>query len=115
MDLKLEKGFSDTIPVYLDKEGNVSKSRSSVITKEDFENLQRYSKKLIKEISLEIMNGGIDKRPFYMNKKTGCDYCEYKSICGFDVNNGDKFNYISSFDKNYVLDIIKEEVKSDDK
>ena len=35
MDTKLEKGFSNTIPVYLDKEGNVSKNRSSAISKKD--------------------------------------------------------------------------------
>ena len=45
-----------------------------------------------------------------MNKKTGCDYCKYKSICGFDINNNENnYNYISSYDKDYVLDMIKEE------
>lgn len=110
MDTRLEKGFSDTIPVYLDKEGNISKNRSSAISKKDFENLQRYSKKIIKEISTEIINGNIPIKPFYMNKKTGCDYCKYKSICGFDINNNENnYNYISSYDKDYVLDMIKEE------
>ena len=45
MDTKLEKGFSDTIPVYVDKDESVNNSRSSTISKEKFESLQKYAKK----------------------------------------------------------------------
>lgn len=109
MDSKLEKGFSDTIPVYIDKDGNISNTRSSTISKEKFESLQKYAKKIIKEISSEILDGNIDIKPYYLNKKTGCDYCEYKSICGFNINNKEnEYNYISSYDKDYLLDLIEE-------
>lgn len=114
MDTKLEKGFSDTIPVYLDKDGNLSNTRSSVISREKFESLQKYAKKIVKEISSDIMAGKIDIKPYYMNKKTGCDFCEYKSICGFDINNNEnEYNYISSYDKDYLLDLIEERKKDD--
>ena len=114
MDTKLEKGFSDTIPVYVDKEESINNSRSSTISREKFESLQKYAKKIIKEISSEILDGNIDIKPYYLNKKTGCDYCEYKSICGFNINNKDNnYNYINSYDKDYLLDLIEEEKENE--
>lgn len=114
MDTKLEKGFSDTIPVYIDKDESVNNYRSSTISKEKFESLQKYAKKIIKEISSEILDGNIDIKPYYLNKKTGCDYCEYKSICGFNINNkGNEYNYIHSYDKEYLLDLIEEEKENE--
>ena len=115
MDSKLEKGFSDTIPVYIDKDGNISNTRSSTISKEKFESLQKYAKKIIKEISSEILEGNIDIKPYYLNKKTGCDYCDYKSICGFNINNKEnEYNYISSYDKDYLLDLIEDNKRKED-
>lgn len=101
--------FSNNIPVYLDKEGNISNSRSSVLDREKFERLQRYTKHIIAEISNEIFNGNINMYPFYMNKKTQCDYCEYKSICNFNSKfKGNKYNYISNMSKEEILAQIKE-------
>jgi len=108
MDTKLETGQSDSIPAYIDKEGNISSKKSSVISKEKFESLQRYSKKIIKEISSEIMDGNISIKPYYLNKRTGCDYCPYKSVCDFDVNNKDNnYKYIKTYDKEYILDMLE--------
>ena len=94
MDKKLESGQSSIIPAYIDKEGNLGKS-SNAITKEQFEDLQEYTKKIIKEISEEILDGNIDIKPSYIlkNKKTPCDYCEYKSICQFKSGQNN-YNYI---------------------
>lgn len=49
MDKELEKGSSNTIPVYLDKDGNISQKRSSVVTEQQFKDLQVTIKKLIKK------------------------------------------------------------------
>ena len=39
-----------------------------------------------------------------------CDYCKYKSICGFDTGNpNNHYNYISEMEKNAVLEMIAEE------
>ena len=111
MDKKLENGASDSVPVYLDKEGNISNSKSSTVTKEQFNLLQKYVKKTIKEISKELYDGNIDLKPYFnlKNKKTPCDYCEYKAVCQFDTSLcGNKYNYIGNLDKNLILDMIKE-------
>ena len=110
MDGKIENGsYSDYLPIYLDKQGNISKSKSSVLEKDKFEKLQKYIKRLIKDISKEILKGKIDIKPFYLNKKSPCDYCEYKSICNFDTHiPGNSYNYINSKKVNKILDEIWE-------
>ena len=75
---------SKIIPAYLDKEGNLSPKKSSIATKEEFEKLQKYVNKTIKEIADEILNGNIALKPYYKNKKTPCEYCTYKNMCGFN-------------------------------
>ena len=75
---------SKIIPAYMDKDGNLSSKKSSSLTKEEFDKLQNYVNKTIKEISNEILNGNINLKPYYKTKKTPCEFCDYKNICGFD-------------------------------
>ncbi len=115
MDGKVQNSsYSEYLPIYLDKEGNISKSRSSVLEKEKFEKLQKYIKRLIKDISKEILKGKIDIKPYYLNKKTPCDYCEYKSICNFDTHlSNNTYNFISTKNTNKILErIFEEDVKT---
>lgn len=81
MDTNLLDGSkSKIIPANLNKDGTVKKSKSC-ITKQEFEYLQKYISKIIKRISLEIMDGNIDIKPTNKKKKSPCEYCNYKSIC----------------------------------
>lgn len=108
MDKTLDKGSSNSIPVYLDKDGNISKSRSNAITKEEFTKLQETAEKVIKQIAKEILEGNIDIRPAYYkkNKVDTCKYCEYKSICGFNPK-VHEFLYIENKTKDEVLEELK--------
>lgn len=113
MDTKVtSSSYSDSIPVYLDKEGNISKSKSSVLDKEKFDRLQKYTKHIISEISNEIFKGLINIQPYYMSKKTPCEYCEYKAICNFDPKlKGNEYRYIRNMSKDYVMEEILENSK----
>ena len=98
---------SKLIPAYMDKEGNLSPKKSSIATKEEFQKLQQYVNKTIKEISEEILNGNIKLKPYYKNKKTPCEYCTYKSMCGF--NSGiikSEYRFINKKTKEELLDKI---------
>ena len=98
MDNKLSQGASDIVPVYITKDGEISDKKSSVISKDDFVNLQKQVKEIIREIAKEILKGKIDIKPYNYKKKTGCDYCKYKTICMFNTNiKGNNYNYISSY------------------
>ena len=109
MDKKLEPSTaSEQIPVYLDKDGNISSGRSSAIDKEKFERLQKYTKHIIREIATEIYSGKIDLKPYNLKKKTPCEYCEYKGICNFDSKiKGNDYNYILNKGREIILEEIK--------
>lgn len=103
-------GASDIVPGGLTSKGEISKSQS-LITKEQFSNLQRYTDKIIKEIAEEILSGNIETKPYYNIKankgKTSCEYCKYRTICKFEPeNNGNEYNYIGTLNKDEIMDKI---------
>lgn len=95
MDKNLEIGPSDIIPVTIKKDGEISEGKSNILKENKFQELQTKVNDIIKNISKEILNGKINIEPYNYNKHTGCDYCEYKSICNFDPNfKNNTYNYI---------------------
>ena len=109
-DKNLEKGASNLVPAYIDKEGNLSDKKTSGVTAEQFQDLQKYMYIVIKQISKEILGGNIDLKPFYKDKKTPCKYCDYKSICAFNMGGCEnKYNYIDKKRKEEILSKIKNE------
>ena len=109
MDDNLEVGKSDTIPVTLNDDGNINFKNSKVVTKEEFEALQSYTIKIIKEISKEILDGNIKLKPYYIvsEKKSPCTYCEYKSICQFNPRfAGNEYLYVTNKPRQEILDEI---------
>ena len=109
-DKNLEKGSSNLVPAYIDKEGNLSEKKTSGITKDQFNDLQKYMNKIIKQISKEILEGNIDLKPYYKDKKTPCKYCDYKSICNFNMGGCENnYNYITKETKEEILEKIKKQ------
>ena len=109
MDNKLNTGASDIVPVYITKDGEISNSKSSTVSKEDFESLTKKVKEVIKDIAKEILQGKIDIKPYYYKNKTGCDYCKYKTICMFNNNGKDnEYWYLKNKEKALILEEIRE-------
>lgn len=117
MDTNIEnepKGISKIIPATIKKDGELSSRGTNAITKEQFEYLQKYMEKIIKQISENILGGNIDVKPYYnsSNKKTPCEYCKYKSICRFDENSVcNNYNYLSNLNNETIIEMIKDMVK----
>lgn len=112
MDTNLETGKSDIIPVSLNDSGEINYKNSKTVTKEEFENLQKYTTKLIKEISKEILDGKINLKPYYTvsGKNTPCSYCEYKSICRFNPRiAGNNYFYVVNKSRQEILNQINNE------
>lgn len=111
-DKNIQKGYSKLVPAYITKEGTLSMNEkmTKAVTNEQFADLQKYMYKVIKQISNEILRGNIELKPYYKNKKTPCKYCNYKSICAFNMGGCEnKYNYIDSKSKEEILDKIKKE------
>ena len=101
---------SKIIPAYMDKSEMLSPKKSSIATKEEFEKLQKYVINTIKEISEEILSGNIKLKPYYKNKKTPCEYCSYKNVCGF--NSGifkTEYNFINKKQKEDIFEKLEKE------
>ena len=108
MDKTLETGNSNIVPAYINKDGNLA-NRASTITRQQFENLQKYTNKIIKQISNEILTGDISVKPYYKLKqgKTPCEYCKYKSICNFNTGICKKeFRFVGDEGKEQILEEI---------
>lgn len=75
---------SMVVPVDINKEGKPS-SRSNLASTQEFEHLvQNVEKRLVSD-SKDILSGVTKIEPYMLKKHTGCDYCPYKSVCGFDI------------------------------
>lgn len=109
MDNNLKDGEkSTTIPVKLKKDGSMDKT-SKVVSRKEFEILQKYVKKTLGDISKEILDGNIDIKPYYnvKNKRKPCEYCVYGSICNFKKGfYGNDYNYIDNLEKDYILECM---------
>lgn len=84
MDIGLS-GRSSVIPLTLKKDGTVSSRGTSGAGREDFAHLTSFVNKRIRHAAGQILEGNINIRPFEMDGRTGCDYCPYQSVCGFDL------------------------------
>ena len=74
---------SDIIPVETNKEGELNK-RSSVASKQQLNQMIQYVNQKLVEDSRRILEGDTALNPYRLGEQTACDYCEYKSSCGFD-------------------------------
>lgn len=75
---------SNVIPVELKKDGSLSK-KSSVASAEEFALISEYVNHHIEETGNEIYQGNVEVKPFVQGQSSGCDYCPYRAVCGFDV------------------------------
>ena len=103
-DNNLTTGTSKLVPAAISKSGEVIERWTNGVKQEEFEVLQRYIYKTIKDISSEIFSGNIDLKPYNKNGKTPCEYCEYKAICTFDPRKkGNQYNYIDKLTKDDII------------
>ncbi len=75
-------GASSVLPVNM-KSGGVGSSNSAVTT-ENFSDMREYLESIITRMAGEIMSGRAAVCPYESKEKTGCDYCSFRSVCGFD-------------------------------
>ena len=71
------------MPIGRNKDGSLSKS-SRALNGEDFETVLKYTKEKERGLKKEIYAGEAAAAPYELGDGTGCDYCPYMDICGFD-------------------------------
>ena len=103
-DNTLTQGSSKMVPAAITASGAVNEKWTNGVKKEEFKILQQYIDKTIKQIGKEILNGKIEIKPYYKKGKTPCEYCTYKTICGFNPHQeGNCYYYIDNKPKDEIL------------
>ena len=107
-DNTLVSGSSKMVPAAITASGSVNEKWTNAVNKEEFKILQDYIDITIKQIAKEIFSGKIDLKPYNKKGKTLCEYCEYRTICGFNPRlNGNKYNYIDKKSKDDIILLMK--------
>ena len=84
---KMDHTCSQSLPVKLDKNGDIKKSEN-VVSADQIRTIMELTRENIEELGSQIAEGKIAIEPYKNKSNTGCDYCEFKNICHFDVKNG---------------------------
>ncbi len=105
-------GYSEIIPVGL-KKSDEFYDKSSVLDYEEYMAILDHVRKLVKEISFEIIKGNIRIQPSKNGKQVACQYCSYQAICQFDQRFQDNtYQSIKNMsDKEVIASLMGEEEK----
>ncbi len=105
-------GDSLIIPARINKGDELSTSRSSAATAEQFQLLRRHVKKLLTQTAEEMLKGNVTIKPYKKNKLTPCRFCGYSSVCQFDPRLKDNtYRTLKDLRDNEVWRILEEESK----
>ncbi len=103
---------SDIIPVETNKDGFPTK-RSSIADYGKLKAMERFVRDSVYQYSLKILEGKTDIKPYQMGRRSACDYCTYKSICGFDMRlEGFAYRNLAALSKEEVWDKITDAQKA---
>ena len=78
------EGESLAVPVKFNKNGSLAKS-SKAVPEEEFQIMMRHAARKVEETHQSILRGETKASPYRRGQETGCDYCKYRHVCGFDV------------------------------
>lgn len=115
MDTTLEPGKSSTtIPVNYVKSGDFG-SRSKILSTKDFGVLRQHVRQQYQTGGNLILAGNIAINPYQLDKKTPCQFCDYRSICQFDVvNDTNSYRVIEAEKQADLLRKMGDEIADDE-
>ena len=103
-------GNSLVVPIGRNKDRSLSKA-SKTATQEEFELISEYAKKQMKQIGTRILEGETEVSPYELGTMTGCSYCPYKAICGFEEKiPGYEYRRLQKLKKDEALMKMRKEV-----
>ena len=114
-----QAGESAVIPVKYNKNGSLSKN-SKVASEQEFEVMMRHALGKVFKVHQKILSGEVAAFPYRRKQESGCDYCAYRHICGFDQKiPGYKYRDIFEMTQSEVIaameaDAVKENMNRDD-
>ncbi len=108
---RLDREFQDAssvIPVKKSKGGYAKVSKT--LSQEEFDEVLSFAGRKREELKERMLRGDADASPYELGKETGCDFCRYRNICGFDERiEGYKYRELLHLTKDEALEAISKE------
>lgn len=102
-------GESLAAPVKFNKNGSLSKT-SKAVPEEEFQVMMRHAVKKVQDTHRQIMRGETAALPYRRGQESGCDYCRYRHVCGFDIKiPGFSYRDIGKMSKEAAIAAMKQE------
>lgn len=112
MDKALENDEKTYLPVGIKKDGSFTVA-SKVATYGQFEAMNKYLRKTIKEMSRSMLEGKTSVYPIKQGDKTPCTYCDYSAVCHFETAHGNRYKYLKKIKSDEAWAEIMKEVGED--
>jgi len=85
--LSVDERTSKIIPVEIKKDETISaRSKKNVLPESSFNHLRDYVNELYEHAGNQIMSGDVKIHPYKLKDKIPCTFCEYRSVCQFDLS-----------------------------
>lgn len=102
---------SDAVRLKTTKDGVLSgeSGKNRMFSLDALRSLAEYAGDKTYSLSKEAMKGKIEIKPYKKDKKTACDYCDYRSVCGFDRKiKGYVYNNLKLGEEEAISRMVKE-------
>ncbi len=110
MDKEMIK-TSDILPVRENASGELG---GSVLTEKQFEYLSGHVKYLVSSLSGKLLEGRTDIYPYKTKETSACQFCAYKTACGFDMSvPGCRYRHIESLGFQDALSVMRGDENED--
>ena len=99
------------VPVKKNKDNSLSKY-SKAVAADEFNTMLQYAGDKVEKLYGEILEGNVSASPYRMGDRTGCDYCNYRHICGFDTRISDyEYREIMKLSNEEAIAAMRQEMK----
>lgn len=114
MDNEIE-GYSNVVPVRMNKSGEISKSQSKTVQKGDMEAIRRFVRGKHQSAGNGILDGDTRITPYKVKEDTPCQFCSYRSICQFDpADPAQHYRKLPDLSNDKAVELIRKETTDDD-
>lgn len=104
-------GESTAIPVKLNRDGSISRT-SKAVNRDDFHTMLAFAGQKSSSVRESILKGETGIQPYRQGTRTGCDFCAYRHICGFDVRlPGFGYRNIPKFSAGEAMEWMRQELR----
>lgn len=109
----LDKGLtgeSTAVPVKLNRDGSIARI-SKAADSEDFHTMLSFAGQKSQSVRESILQGETKIEPYRQGFRSGCDFCDYRHICGFDTRlPGYRYRNIPKLSSAEAMEWMRQEI-----